>query len=231
MRIVIEPPNYNSPNVRAFFSTKKFIKENEKVQDILSKELGIPSSQIYLPIQKHTNTVQVVNEETGPVVADAVITARKKLLLGVIAADCVPVLLFDKKKGVAGAVHAGWRGTAAKILKHSINTMKAKFNCDPESILVAIGPSIRQCSYEVSAEVIDCVTKATGEGDYLSQKGDKYYIDLSNANMIQALKEGIPETNIWQSEECTYCNPNKFYSYRYSKGEATGRQGGFIGMW
>jgi YfiH family protein len=231
MRTVIEPSNIDSLNVRAFFSTKGFVKENEKVHDVLSKELDIPSSKIYLPIQKHTNKVYVVNEETRPVVADAVITTQKKLLIGVLVADCVPVLLFDKKKEVAGAVHAGWRGTAGKILKYSIDTMKESFNCDPGSIMVAIGPSIRQCSYEVSAEVKDGVIKTTGEGDYYYQKGDKYYIDLSAANMIQALGAGIPENNIWQSEECTDCNPDKFYSYRYSKGKATGRQGGFIGMW
>ncbi len=227
----IEPSNIASRSIKAFFSTRKFSSENEPVRDILSEKLDIPVNNIYLPIQKHTNKICVLESESTPVIADAVITAKKKYLIGVLVADCVPILLLDKKKEVAGAVHAGWRGTSEKILKHSIETMKEEFNSDPENIQVAIGPSIRKCSYEVGPEVIEGVTDATGPGEYFSTKGDKHFIDLSIANMIQALGSGIPAGNIWRSGECTYCNPDKFYSYRYSKGKATGRQGGFIGMW
>ncbi|MCK5505317.1 MAG: polyphenol oxidase family protein, partial [Thermodesulfovibrionia bacterium] len=70
----------------------------------------------------------------------------------------------------------------------------------------------------------------TGEGDYFSKRDEKYYIDLSTANKIQALNAGILPENIWQSGECTFCSPDKFYSYRYLKG-SEGRQGGFIGIW
>ena len=70
----------------------------------------------------------------------------------------------------------------------------------------------------------------TGEGDYHDKREDRYVIDLSSANKIQAMASGIEESSIWQSEECTFCNPGKYYSYRHAGG-STGRQGGFIGMW
>jgi len=231
MGILIEPPNTASFNIRAFFSTRKLVGENEQVRDVLAKELDIPRAQIYLPVQKHTNTIHVLETETEPVTADAVITGRKDVLIGVLVADCVPILLYDGKKEVAGAVHAGWRGTATQILKNTITAMTEKFNCLPENISVAIGPSIRQCSYEVGEDVKNGVKAATGKGDYFYRKGDKYFVDLSTANRIQALNAGIPQENVWQSEECTFCSPERFYSYRYAKGTSTGRQGGFIGMW
>ncbi len=108
--------------------------------------------------------------------------------------------------------------------------MNERFNCAYEDILVAIGPSIRQCSYEVDEDVKIEVQRATGDGNYYCKQSEKYFLDLSSANKIQALSIGVSQENIWQSEECTFCNPDRFYSYRYSK-DLAGRQGGFIGMW
>lgn len=231
MGILIEPPNIASFNVRAFFSTRRFVGENGQIRDLLSEQLAMPAAKIYMPAQKHTSTIHVLEKDTGPVTADAVITENRDVLIGVLVADCVPVLLYDDNKRVAGAVHAGWRGTAAQILKKTINAMTERFNCLPEDISVAIGPSIRQCSYEVGEEVKNGVVQATGNGDYFSQEGDKYFVDLSTANRIQALNAGVLQAKIWQSQECTFCNPDRFYSYRYLKGASCGRQGGFIGMW
>ena len=228
---VIVPPNTASFNVRAFFSTKAFNNENEQVVEALARELDIPIDRIYLPVQKHTNRIYALEKITGPVIADAVVTPRKNILIGVLVADCVPILLYDGTREVAGAVHAGWRGTAAQIVKNAIIMMKERYECRPEDISVAIGPSIRQCSYEVGEDVKNRVKDATGKGDYYSQKGNRHFVDLSTANRIQALVAGIPPDNIWQSGECTFCGPDRFYSYRYSKGSVTGRQGGFIGMW
>jgi hypothetical protein len=107
--------------------------------------------------------------------------------------------------------------------------MAARFYSRPSDIIVAIGPSIRWCCYEVGHEVIDAITKATGEGEYFKSKGGKLCLDLQTANKIQALSMGVSDKNIWLSGECTYCLPDRYYSYRYAKG-TTGRQGGFIGL-
>ena len=142
----------------------------------------------------------------------------------------MPILLYDAQKAVIGAVHAGWRGTANQILKNTLKIMQDKFRCSAENILVAVGPSIRQCCYNVGDDVKTAVQKATGEGFYHRSQDGKLFVDLSSANVIQAMSSGIPQKNIWQSEECTYCSPLGFYSYRRTK-DSIGRQGGFITLW
>lgn len=228
--MLITPPNIGLPHVRAFFTTKIFAGNHGHVRDAVASEFNISAGKIYFPAQKHTNRIQILAADTTPEVADAVITVRKEIYIGVLVADCVPILLYDKGKKVVGAVHAGWRGTAQQILNETIRTIQGEFNSNLEDIFIAIGPSIGKCSYEVDEDVKVAVEQATGRGDYHIKKGDKYFIDLSTANRLQALAAGISEQNIWQSDECTFCDPEKFYSYRYSKG-TSGRQGGFIGMW
>jgi YfiH family protein len=229
MKKLIEPWGGPSSGIKAFFTTKVLGNNAEKVQAV-SQEINISKEKIYLPIQKHTGTVHVLESDLQPVVADAVVTGNRQVMIGVLVADCVPVLLYDPGMKVIGAVHAGWRGTAQQILKNTIAVMHDRFDCQPQHIAVAIGPSIRQCSYEVGKEVKGEVVRATGEGSYYRKEGDKYFIDIASANKIQALSMSVPEENIWQSSECTFCNPEKYHSYRYS-GDCAGRQGGFIIMW
>ncbi|MCG2721047.1 MAG: peptidoglycan editing factor PgeF [Thermodesulfovibrionales bacterium] len=224
MDSIIVPENMNSA-VKAFFTTKSLGTERVKICSAAS--LGNVS--FYMPVQKHTDTVKVLDADLSPEIADAVITDKKGVLIGVQVADCVPVLLVDREKLVVGAVHAGWRGTAARILKKTIARMTEHFGSSSDTILIALGPSIRDCCYNVDTEVKEAVVRATGDGDYYRVRGEKYVVDLSHANRLQALSAGIPDSNIWSSSECTCCNPGKFYSYRFHKDYA-GRQGGFIGI-
>lgn len=230
MTMFIEPPNIVSSNVRALFTNKNFTDNNNEIDAALAEMINISKDNIYLPIQKHTNNIHVLESDRRTVVADSVVTDRKNIFVGVVVADCVPVLLYDSNKGIIGAVHAGWRGTARLILKNTINIMCHRFHSSPGDISVAIGPSIRGCSYEVGEDVRSEVVMATGKGEYHGKKDGRYFLDLSSANKIQALSTGILKDNIWQSDDCTFCNPDKYYSYRFSGGTA-GRQGGFIGMW
>jgi len=220
---MIIPPIFKGLPINGFFTTR-FLGLAE-----ISRLLNIPFENLYLPIQKHTEKVFVLDHDINPPIADAVITKRRGILIGVQVADCVPIILYDKKMHIVGAVHAGWRGTASGILKNTIEKMTARFYTSPSEILIAIGPSIRWCCYGVGYEVIDAVKKTIGEGDYFMKKADKYYLDLPSANKYQALSMGISQQNIWIYDECTFCHPEKYYSYRFSKG-ITGRQYGFIGL-
>lgn len=230
MDFIVKPPNIDCPDVKAFFTTKDVCKGVRLSKKLLSKECDIPEDNIYLPVQEHTNKIHLLESGLAPVVADAVITANKNILIGILVADCVPVLLYDKEKEVIGAVHAGWRGAAKRILPDTITMMQEKFRSSPEGIFVAIGPSIKQCCYEVGKEVMEMLLDATGDGDFHINKDGSYFVDIALANKMQALDAGVLRENIWLSGECTFCNPDKYHSYRYSK-EKAGRQGGFIGMW
>ncbi len=223
--MLIFPPILKGLPVKGFFTTKAI---NGDLK-IISSLADVPISKIYQPIQKHTDKIIFLESDMDKKIADAVITALTGILIGVDVADCVPILLYDKRLQVIAAVHAGWRGTSHQILKKTISKMTHKFSSSPSDILIAMGPAIRQCCYEVGDEVIEAVEKATGAGEYYVQKEQSFFLDLPTANMHQAVSSGVPSLNIWMLNECTYCRPDLFYSYRYSKGK-TGRQGGFIGI-
>ena len=224
MHRAIIPDNLRH-GITAFFSGKVPGSDIDEIATFA----GISKAQIYLPVQKHTDKVLILDASLEPKIADAVVTGRKGILIGVQVADCVPLLLHDIKKNVAGVVHAGWRGTALSILKKTLDVMKRRFFCEPQDIMMAIGPSIRGCCYTVGPEVAEAVSHATGAGLYSRLKSGKHCIDLALANRQQALSADIPESHIWISEECTFCNPDRYFSYRYAKG-SSGRQAAFIGM-
>jgi YfiH family protein len=222
---VVIPPIFHNYQVNALFTTRAV----QGTVSGLAELLSVPSEDIYMPIQKHTDRVMVLDHDSEPKIADAVVTNNSGIFIGVQAADCVPVLLFDKKQRVAGAVHAGWRGTAASIVRKTIEMMSQRFVTSPADIIMAIGPSIRCCCYEVGYEVLEAVMRASGEGDYYMTKSGKYCFDLASSNRRQAISSGVPPEQIWLSDECTFCLPEKYYSYRFAKG-TTGRQCGIIGI-
>ncbi len=228
MEIFIKPENMIDSDVKAFFTTKTLKGDLKRLSEALNT-----SKNIYMPIQKHTDKVHILRDIAKPEIADAVITNNKGILVGVAVADCTSILLYDPQNEVIAAVHAGWRGTAQGILKRTVRTMVNFFYTRPESLYMAIGPSIKGCCYEIASDVLKAVKNEAGPPvmeDYFWHKQGRLYLDLPQANKTQALSIGIKPQNTWLSDECTFCNPDKFYSYRYSKG-STGRQGGFIGMW
>lgn len=218
-------PEIFSGDVMGFFTQKSFGADREKISRIMS----INKEAIYLPVQKHTDKVFILDSGIDPVIADAVVTVKRGILIGVQVADCVPILLCDRRKMVISAVHAGWRGTAARIIRKTIRAMAEHFGSIPGDIVMACGPSIRGCCYHVGTEVIDAVCSATGKGDYHTQNDDGSFIDLSTANRYQAIAAGVPAENIWIADDCTFCNPRKYHSFRYHKNHV-GRQAGFIGI-
>jgi YfiH family protein len=189
---------------------------------------GLTGRRVYLPRQEHTDTVIVLEKDLDATVGDAVLTDRHDIMLGIQTADCVPILLFDRVRRVVGAVHAGWRGTAKGILKKTVETMGGRFDSDPRDVIVAMGPAIRWCCYDVAEDVVEAVRQATGNDNYHKVEDGKNCLDLQSANAAQALSAGITKDHLSIIEECTYCFPETYYSYRYNKTDK--RQGGFIGL-
>lgn len=218
---IIRPGNLNIPGIAAFFTGKTPGADKNGISVVSS----FPEDKIYFPVQKHTSDVIEFNGNASPAVADAVITRVPGVLVGVQVADCVPILLYGRDSGAVAAVHAGWRGTASGIIKECLRRMGENL----ESVLVAIGPSVRWCCYEVGEDVLKAVSEQTGPGDYHTKREGRLCLDLPSANKHQAMTLGVPEGNIWMSDECTYCLPERYYSYR-RLGASAGRQGGFIGI-
>jgi len=219
-------PDIFDDNVRAFFTGKRIGAERHAIAALLD----LSERDVILPLQEHTDRVWVVeSRHAEPMIADAVVTDRRRLVIGVQVADCLPVLIYDGGTGVVGVVHAGWRGTAHGIIKKAIAVFTERFGADPRTIIVACGPSIRGSCYVVDADVKEAVVRATGPGDYVSPADGKYRVDLLSANVAQAVSVGVLPHHIWTSPLCTHCNPGDFHSYRYHR-DYSGKQGGFIGM-
>lgn len=162
---------------------------------------------------------------------DALVANQHGIVLSSFYADCVPLFFFDPVKKVVALAHAGWKGTFLAIGQKTIAEMQKVFRTVPEDCLVAIGPSIGACCYEVDEKLyqtfkgrftwLDKVFKSNGEG--------KWRLDLWKTNYIQLLEMGIREENIIESRICTSCNTELFFSHRKENGR-TGRMGAFIAL-
>ena len=207
--------------------------------------------------QIHSDVVHIF--EKAPLEApqgDAALCRRTGLLLGIETADCVPILLADPRERVVGAVHAGWRGTLARIVAKTIGRMRLEFGTLPEDVIAALGPAIGLCCYEVGPEVAQAFSAqfsraaewfagpferlATGEEPnplpWLTMMPpghepppERVRLDLRAANRWQLMEAGLKAQNIAVSALCTGCRSDLFFSYR-KEGAGTGRMMSVIGI-
>lgn len=148
---------------------------------------------------------------------DALVTAREGISVSVRTADCYPILLAGGRKHAVAAVHAGWRGTAARIVVGALEEMHRLYGIEAADVYAAIGPGIGACCYEVGAEV----ARQFG----LAHAGR---IDLAAINRRQLLDAGVPEQHIDVLGGCTKCDGRLFHSYRRDQ-LAAGRMVSYIG--
>ncbi|MBI3353579.1 MAG: peptidoglycan editing factor PgeF [Nitrospirae bacterium] len=204
------------------------VEANGALKETAARILNLEKWQVETINQTHSDAVFVHNEECRASESDegfdAHITNNSGIAIGVVTADCVPVLLIDRKKRIVAAVHSGWRGTAKRILQKTVKKMSDSFGSKPEDMIAGIGPSIGQCCYEVDEKVIEPMKR---EFDYLNRfsiqkKENKWHIDLQMINREQLIETGLKPTNINIVSLCTFCYPDLFYSYRRD-GAGTGR--------
>jgi|SRR5579872_619387 len=176
--------------------------------------------------QIHSAYIVLAEGHTGVIgEGDAVITNRPGLLLGIRTADCLPILIADPKHRAIAAVHAGWRGTVQEIGPAALGALEQHFESRPEDVIVAIGPGIGVCCYEVGSEVASQFSK------YFPERADwdgAANIDLAETNVRQFVKVGVPRAQISQSGICTCCDV-EMHSYR-REGERAGRMISAIGI-
>src|ERR1700730_72409 len=134
---------------------------------------------------------------------DALVTRTPGVTVSVRTADCFPILLVDAERRAIAAVHAGWRGTAAGVVRASLDRMRSEFGTDPGNVYAAIGPGIGPCCYEVGVEV----ARRFG----LDQAGK---LNLAVENQSQLIAAGVNPDRIEQVGGCTFCNPAQFFSWR-----------------
>lgn len=206
--------------------------------------------------QIHSDLIHLVDRVPDHSFAgDGLITNTPGLLLAVQTADCLPVIVADKKRRAVGIFHAGWRGTVKRIAEKGVGEMRRWFGSDPRNLLAAIGPGVRGCCYQVGEEVrnkfetqfayTDALFRVVKESDPIRERYPllfltarapghsdlpaRLFLDLVEANRRQLLDAGVPAENIEASAPCTACHPELFFSYRAEKG-VTGRLMGVVGI-
>lgn len=161
--------------------------------------------------------------------ADGMITADRGMALAVLTADCVPILMAAPRGGVVMALHAGWRGTAAGIAALAVARAQRDFAVAADEWLVALGPSIGACCYEVGSAVGEQITARFGAmPEAWTPAGEKGHLDLRRANRRILRGAGVSDEAIHDVGGCTACAPRRYYSHRASGGVA-GRQLSVIG--
>lgn len=216
---------------------------------------GVPWPLVQLKQVHSAIVLRVDTPAATPLAGDGLLTDTPGVLLTVKTADCTPILVVDTKHRVVGAYHAGWRGTAARIVEKGVGEMRRQFGSEPRSLLAAIGPCIRRCCYTVGEEVraefesqfsyagelfhevfnseslhiryplLFLNQRAPGHGDPASE----IHLDLAEANRRQLQEAGLKSAQIEIVEGCTACDTTRFFSHRAEFGN-TGRMMAAIGI-
>jgi polyphenol oxidase len=232
----------------------------DRNRELFLKELGAVTGGKTWPLvtvrQIHSDLIHRVDRVPDhPLAGDGLITDRPGLVLAVLAADCLPVIVADKKRHAIGVFHAGWRGTVKRIVEKGVGEMRKHFSSDPRDLVAAIGPGVQQCCYTVGEEVRSQfeaqfaygakLFREVKESDPVREKYPllfltarapghselpvKLFLDLVEANRRQLLDAGVPAKNIDASAPCTACHTDLLFSHRAEKG-ITGRLMGAAGI-
>lgn len=206
----------------------------------LAQLLGLRLADMVFAQQVHADGVAVVGEaqrgkgaherSTAMPNADALITATPDVVLVALAADCVPLLMYDPVRHVAASVHSGWRGTAVRVAYNAVMQLVKCFGVDAAHLLVGIGPSIGACCYHVGPEVVRAMRLAIPDADGLLGPADAQgnpTFDLWEANRRLLLQAGVLPHNIEVAQLCTRCHSAQFFSARTGD---EGRFGAFIAL-
>jgi YfiH family protein len=232
----------------------------ERNRQLFLAELGARnargSGKLITLRQIHSDLIHRIDRTPAePLAGDGLLTDTPGLILAVKTADCLPVILVDKKRRAVGVFHAGWRGTTQRIVEKGVGEMRKHFKSDPRDLLAAMGPCVQKCCYEVGEEVrskfetqfayASNLFHELKESDPVREKYPllfltarapghselpvKLFLDLVEANRRQLLDAGVPAKNIEAVGPCTACHTDLLFSHRAEKG-VTGRMMSAVGI-
>lgn len=230
-RAVELPGSGRDPPWRAVFGLR-----GPRPMEILARHFGLQKNRIATVHQVHGDSIWVIDaartsDPSGPKrEADAMITNRAGLAITVRTADCLPILIWDEVKKVVAAVHAGWRGSLNAIASKTVLTMRSSFGSDPGNLWVGIGPAIGPCCYEVNGPVLKPLRERFEYwSEVVTEKGNgKGMLDLAGLNVRQLMASGVSAEAITVAGACTFCHPERFYSYRRDGDSSGGMISGIV---
>ncbi|HGJ64132.1 TPA: peptidoglycan editing factor PgeF [bacterium] len=222
----VSPKPYNTLNLAYHVGDNP--KNVMKNRELFCHELGIEASSLVLANQVHGDRVELIEDKLAGCGAygiddaipntDAMITMSNKVSIGIMTADCVPVMIYDPVKSAIGVAHAGWKSAILMIASKTIKNMNEAFGTNPSDCIVAFGASIKACCYEVGKEIISQFDAIFGVGRCTKDNN----LDLPKAVEFQLIDIGVKKENISSNNVCTACNLGLYYSHRAENG-VTGR--------
>jgi purine-nucleoside/S-methyl-5'-thioadenosine phosphorylase / adenosine deaminase len=219
------------PAVHLFTSRDLSLRSDQAEWEAVARSLDVTPDRLLLLRQVHGTHVTVARRGrragSDRPEADIILTDDPDVAIGVLVADCAPILLLDPEVGVAGAVHAGWRGTAAGAAHAAVRAMREHFGCAPERVIAAIGPCLGACCGEVGPEVVEAFRRGGADRERLKTwfargAGDRWLLDLARANVDQLRAAGVPAASIFDAGLCTKTHHLRLHSYR-ADGQDAGR--------
>lgn len=191
----------------------------------LCDKLGLESpDRLIIPHQTHSIEIRHIGKEYLTLSAevrqmiidgvDGVMTDQPGICMGVSTADCIPLLLYDTAHRAVCAVHAGWRGTIARIAQKAIAEMRAAYGTRPGELLAVIGPGISRRHFEVGDEVYGAFEAAGFDMTRIAERYDKWHIDLPACNRLQLEAAGVVSDHITDTGICTYSQADEYFSAR-----------------
>lgn len=214
--------NYAEFNINSYCGdNSNDIIENRKA---LCQLLGIDDNKLIMPHQVHKTCTLCIDSEFLSLPAserqqrlegfDAIMTDITEVCIGVSTADCIPLLIYDMQHHAVSAIHAGWRGTVARIAEKTIAAMTAAYGTRPEQLRAQIGPGIGLDSFEVGDEVYETFLHADFNMPAISRHEGKWHINLPECNRQQLIATGIPPESISVSQTCTFLHSDHYFSAR-----------------
>ncbi|MDX2479405.1 MAG: peptidoglycan editing factor PgeF [Desulfuromusa sp.] len=200
-----------------------------------TRAFDLSPHQLLTVKQVHGEDILLIDEENPDlshfmtVEVDAIVTNQPGIMIGVLTADCFPLLIWHGEKKIIAAIHVGWRGAANGLVAKVIETIHTHFACPVAELQAAIGPGIGAHNYEVDRPVRDAFRLGTGFWKEISKetKLAHWQLDIPLSCQLQLEQSGLKPQNIDIAEQCTCCHPELFFSHRRENG-ITGRQMGFI---
>lgn len=214
--------NYGQFNINRYCGdSPEHIAQNRQA---LCQLLQIDDKHLLMPHQVHLTEIATIDvaflrlgddgRQQRLEGVDAIMTDVSGVCIGVSTADCIPVLLYDGMHHAACAVHAGWRGTVARIVEKAVKAMTETYGTNPSDLVAQIGPGISLDSFEVGDEVYDAFAQAGFEMSTISRKQTKWHINLPSCNQQQLMAIGVKPERITMSDICTFTSHDTFFSAR-----------------
>ena len=186
------------------------------------KSIEIENCSLFLVNQVHGDKVFILDDlsitfnEVEEISADALLTQIPERPIGIFTADCLPILIYDPRLKVIGAIHAGRMGSAQSIILKVVREMARVYGSRPAELVAGIGPAIGSCCYEVAEDCIQPFKELFPDEKGLFRSGlfGNYYLDLVAVNKVEGEKAGLLPENIFSMNHCTCCSTRNLFSYR-----------------